>query len=182
MVIPEWASNGFIPPIDQDSPTELNRSPYKVDIIDFATRFNKSPERYKILNGFLNFRNSLHKLGFTKGFQWVDGSFMEDVERIENRSPGDIDVVTFIYFPDSIDQRKLFSSNPELFNRNETKKCYSVDSFFVNLTVCSAEYLIERSRYWYSMWSHNRIGQWKGYLELDLGNKNDEIAMKSLGV
>ena len=51
-----------------------------------------------ILDGFLRFRELLTQAGFVSGFQWVDGSFLENVEMLENRPPNDLDVVTF-YIP-----------------------------------------------------------------------------------
>ena len=47
--------------------------------------------------GFLDFRALLHSLGINTGFQWLDGSFMENVELLEQRAPKDIDVVTLSY-------------------------------------------------------------------------------------
>ena len=35
------------------------------------------------------------KIGIGSGFQWLDGSFLENVEMTEKRDPGDLDLVTF---------------------------------------------------------------------------------------
>ncbi|WP_414651656.1 DUF6932 family protein [Hafnia paralvei] len=37
-------------------------------------------------------------MGLAEGFQWVDGSFTENIELIERRTPNDVDVVTFSLF------------------------------------------------------------------------------------
>ncbi|WP_426763559.1 DUF6932 family protein [Hafnia paralvei] len=37
-------------------------------------------------------------MGLAEGFQWVDGSFTENVELIERRTPNDVDVVIFSLF------------------------------------------------------------------------------------
>ena len=42
-------------------------------------------------------------------------------------------------------------------------------------------YIIESSTYWYSLWSHTRDGQWKGYLQVELANVEDETARTEIG-
>ncbi|WP_407681941.1 hypothetical protein [Pseudomonas hamedanensis] len=39
-----------------------------------------------------------------------------------------------------------------------------------------AESLVAMTTYWYSMWSHRRTGQWKGFLRVDLSPVQDEAA------
>lgn len=70
-------------------------------------------ERRELLKGLLEFRSELHRIGLVDGIQWLDGSFIENVEEIEGRHPKDIDVVTFLFkFPDkfspSPDDARLF--------------------------------------------------------------------------
>ncbi|MCS5828604.1 hypothetical protein LNO09_12165 [Klebsiella variicola] len=81
--------------MDEADPTSHARSPYKMDIVRFVSMFALSPARMKILKGFLDFRMSLSQAGLVEGFQWVDGSFTENIELIERRPPNDVDVVTF---------------------------------------------------------------------------------------
>jgi hypothetical protein len=178
--IPDWTVEGFIPPHNPVSPASVDRSPYRVGMVDFILRYSTSANRRRILEGFLNFRQALQNLDLTQGFQWVDGSFLEDVEHLEHRSPNDLDVVTFAHLPGGLDQRSLFNQDFNLFTPHQSKSLYLVDSYFVQLNNVSAEYLVERSRYWYSMWSHRRSGQWKGYIELDLNPINDQIALANL--
>lgn len=94
--IPNWNEIGVIPPMDMEHPTSAYRSPYKTDILKFVERYATSPQRIEILLGFIKFRKEINKTGLTDGFQWIDGSFIEDVELIEKRPPNDIDVVTFL--------------------------------------------------------------------------------------
>jgi hypothetical protein len=79
-----------------------DRSPYRVDLISFIDRFSTTAPRVKILDGLLRFRAWLHNLGILSGFQWVDGSFLEDIETIAKRPPNDIDVVTFFDMPPGV--------------------------------------------------------------------------------
>jgi hypothetical protein len=62
-------------------------------------RFAASRERLDILRGLLEYRAALGAIGIVQGFQWLDGSFVEDVEVTKGRPPSDIDVVTLAYRP-----------------------------------------------------------------------------------
>jgi hypothetical protein len=57
-------------------------------------------------------------------------------------------------------------------DKQAAKQKYRVDSHFVELNL-PADKLVERSTYWYSMWSHRRNEVWKGYLEVDLNPAHD---------
>ncbi|WP_374234615.1 MULTISPECIES: DUF6932 family protein [unclassified Thiocapsa] len=178
--IPGWTSSGVLPSINPASPTSMDRSPYQVGIFDFALRFGTSSDRNRILLGLLEYRQVLRELGIARGFQWVDGSFLEDVERLEGRAPNDLDVVTFAHLPSGITQRDLIARRPNLFDRNRCKQDYRVDGFLVQLNGAPPEYLVERSRYWYSLWSHRRSGVWKGYIELSLDADDDRAARQNV--
>ncbi len=88
----------MLPPVNPDDATGPERSPYPVSLVDLVLRFSTSPERRKILNGLLRFRQELHAIGLISGFQWIDGSFIEDIEFLEERAPQDVDVVTFVEY------------------------------------------------------------------------------------
>lgn len=174
IAIPDWNSQGFLPPISAE------RSPYLVSLTDIVLRFGNSPERQSILTGFMEFRFALQDAGLTQGFQWVDGSFLEDIEMIEKRAPRDLDVVTFFHTPNNQTQRSLLQAFPRLFNPAHTKVDYKVDAYFVQLNAGTPEPLVSRSTYWYSLWSHRRNEQWKGYLKIDLSPMEDQVAKANL--
>ncbi len=179
-MIPNWTDNGIIPPIINLNPTCSERSPYQVSLIDVILKYGTSPIRNQILLGLLNFRRELHKIGIIKGFQWIDGSFLEDLESLENRSPNDINVVTFYYMPEGIIQKELILRNLKIFDPILVKEIFKVDGYFIAISLASPERLIHRSSYWYSIWSHKRDGTWKGFLQIDLSPNNDEVARASL--
>lgn len=81
-------------------------SPYECIMQEVCERFATSSQRIGILRGFLALRQELWSLNL-RGFQWMDGSFVEDIEVQENRSPGDIDVVTFF---DATDGGAVFNN------------------------------------------------------------------------
>ena len=178
--IPEWDSRGVIPPNSVAEPKSFDRSPYRVSVLDFVLRFGDSATRREILSGFLNFRYALRSAGVVCGFQWVDGSFLEEIERTEDRHPHDIDVVTFFHLPVGHTQISLEAENPALFDTRSTKRDFSVDAYFVHLNAAYLEQLVDVAAYWYSLWSHRRDGRWKGYVQLDLSDTDDQAARADL--
>ncbi len=176
--VPTWI-HGVIPPINPLDPISPDRSPYSVALPDLILHFNMSPERRVILEGFLEYRKALHAVGLTDGFQWLDGSFMEDVENLENRPPKDIDVVTFYQLPAGVSQADVFNKNPMLFDHDHVKATFKVDAYPISLGA-SAVRLVKQSAYWYSMWSHRRNDHWKGYLEVPLSPNLDNDALVNL--
>lgn len=165
-----WNEQGFIPPIS--SPTGNDRSPYKISLLDFYKRFAKiSPRREELVNGLIAFRSELHSLGVSQGFMWIDGSFLEDIEKIENRPPNDIDAVIFVeqYNIDNIETIYSFFEA-----RKNIREKFHIDSYHVWMDELSPRQLIDISIYWYSMWSHTRNQQWKGFIQIDLNETEDQ--------
>ena len=124
----------------------------------------------------MRFRRELHALGFASGFQWVDGSFLENIEVLDGRPPNDIDVVTFVDGPvdSAVDDRVQAVMDHEYVKRE-----YLVDHYFVELNL-PPEQLVSWSAYWYGVWSHRRSTQWKGFLQIDLDLRDDLTARQIL--
>jgi hypothetical protein len=180
VTIPDWNARGVLPPINPASPTSFDRSPYQASLTDVILRYATSPNRKTILDGFLRFRAALHAAGFVQGFQWLDGSFLEDIELIEGRGPHDLDVVTFYHLAPGQTQTNVLAASPALFQSQATKRTYMVDAYFVQLNQSMSEPLVRDSIYWYSLWSHRKNEVWKGYLQVDLAPVEDAAARKSL--
>lgn len=174
VAIPEWNTLGLLPPIDPAAPASQERSPYRVALPDVVARFSTSAERHRILRGWLNFRAALHDMGIVEGFQWLDGSFMEQVEVLERCPPRDIDVVSFVRVPATFNptQEQL-----AVLDHDHVKRTFLVDSYLVELDQLERPNLIRKAAYWYSMWSHRRNQAWKGYLEVDLDPTFDQQAL-----
>jgi hypothetical protein len=181
--LPSWNSMGVLPPIKPgmqgNSP---ERSPYSIDLISFVDRFSSSPERVRTLGGLLQFREELYKLGIVNGFQWLDGSFLEDIELLENRSPNDIDVVTFYHLPSGETQKSLLQKAQNLFNCAYLKATYTIDGYFITLGQSVDIKQVKNISYWYSMWSHRRSGLWKGFVQIDLDPVQDTNARTLLNL
>lgn len=182
VAIPAWNAQCLIPPVNELNPSAAERSPYSVSLVDFVLRFGTSTERIAILDGLLRYRAALHDAGLTHGFQWLDGSFLENVEVLESRAPKDIDLVTFYRLPVNKSQRDLLMQFPHLFDASAHQKLknnYQIDSYLVHLGM-TAERLIAQATYWYSMWSHRRNQSWKGYIQIDLAHTEDAEAKEAL--
>lgn len=184
VAIPGWNARGLIPPVSDLANSTADRSPYCVSLCEFVLRYATSSRRQQILSGYLRHRSLLHSAGLTDGFQWIDGSFLENIEVIELRDPNDIDVVTFFSLPQHLSQQEVLQRVPLAFSisrgeRAAFKAEFFVDPYFVSLK--SRElWLVQQATYWYSMWSHRRDASWKGYLQLDLDPLEDQRAAAQL--
>lgn len=168
-----WNIHGVISPIAEGAgATSLNRAPYEIDILTFVKNFSLSNERIEILKKFLYYRTFLYELGVTSGFQWVNGSFTENVELLRQRPPNDIDVVSFI---------ALKTPPDELFEHFYIKQKYQVDGYIVDLND-DPEELVKWTAYWYSLWSHQRdTNIWKGFFQIPFSTQDDLKALNYLG-
>jgi len=179
-MIPDWNITGLIPSIMPGVAGHSNeRSPYSATSLEIIDRFTSTKERYLILKGFLEYRQALYNNGVTDGFQWLNGSFMQDIERQENRPPNDIDIVTFFVLPENLDTNAM-EKMEKLFNTDITKDEYKVDAypFVLNHQITAPD--IKMISYWYSMWSHTRDGIWKGFAQVALSVTDDQVALSSL--
>ena len=173
-MIPAWTMAGVLPPIRPGQPGHsADRSPYRVPLAEVVEQFASFPKRIAILKGFLDYRAALHQLGLMSGFQWLDGSFMEDVETQESRPPNDVDVVSYFYLPKGETQTTLFAKAGNVFSNPYVKATYSVDAYPQILGEPTNPLHVRRISYWYSMWSHRRDGMWKGFIQVDLDPQED---------
>lgn len=160
---------GVIPPIRPNlAGHDPDRSPYSSSLVELVDKFVLTHDRADIVSGFLDYRAALHASGIISGFQWLDGSFLENIEEIEGRSPSDIDVVTFFELPIGQSQTTMLPMLGALFDPQRTKQNFRVDGYPFILNQPMTEGLVRQTAYWYSMWSHRRNGLWKGFIQVDL--------------
>jgi len=69
--------------------------------------------------------------GFVAGFQWVNGSFCE---QLAAREPNDVDLVTFLVPPPAADLKSVAARHPELFDPRQTKRHFLCDVYFLRLS------------------------------------------------
>ena len=158
-------------------------SPYVCTIDEFARRFILNDVRRKIFRGLLEYRKALVSAGVTRAFQWLDGSYTEHVERTQNRSPRDIDVVTFGYVPvprTDIAAKKAFRANHAgLFTPKIAKDTFFCDAYFVDLDI-SPLFVVDDTRYFFGLFSHKRATNlWKGMVAVELGS-DDSAAWREV--
>lgn len=175
--VPAWTAEGVLPPLTFANPTSPHRAPYPVSLYDLVVRFGTSSARCDILDGYLRHRAALHANGYQAGFQWLDGSFMEDVETLEGRSPRDIDVVSFLQAPVTADPRP---EDLDALDHALARDRFSVDSYFVELDEVTSRELTFWAAYWYSVWAHRRNLAWKGFLQVELSPDQDAVARQWL--
>ncbi|MFQ2125232.1 DUF6932 family protein [Aeromonas jandaei] len=181
-MIPQFEESGVLPPFIGACPTKpANQAPYKVSLEDFVEHFATSKERRDILIGFLKYRHELKCSGIINGFQWLDGSFVENVEKTRGRAPNDLDLVTFAHRPVGCnleDWKSFVRVNIGFFSPEMTKASYKCDAYFVDLDLPSKA-IISHTKYWFGLFSHQReTSLWKGMLEVDLSYNEREILHK----
>lgn len=168
--------SGIIPPIRPGVPGhDADRAPYCALLEEFIERFAISADRALILQGLLNYRAALHHIGIVEGFQWLNGSFLENVEDTDQRSPRDIDVVTFYRMPQGYTQASLKPLIEPLINTEASKAKYCVDGYTFELDRPLSPLHVRSIAYWCSMWSHRRDGIWKGFVQVDLDPATDVV-------
>lgn len=126
------------------------------------------------------YRAALRQVGVTAGFQWVDGSFVEDAEALRNRPPADIDVVTFAAPPPGMAAHAFRDSYPALLDPRQAKARFGCDAYWVDLGLGAhrPDLLGVPARYWYGLFSHQRASAlWKGMLQIEL-DSDDEVVMR----
>lgn len=83
-LIPDFNLNGVLPPFVGNTPGAQMAlsSPYQCTPLELVERFSTSDHRKTLLRGFFKFREALRANGLEAGFQWVNGSFTENVEAL----------------------------------------------------------------------------------------------------
>jgi hypothetical protein len=166
-IIPAFDHNHVIPPHLGDPTIGNHLSPYQCTTLELCKRFATSNERIEILKGLLTFRQKIKNEGIIIGFQWLDGSFIENIEVSEKRAPRDLDLVTFFGGFTIDEQYEWLKTFPEFIDNQLSKKHYKLDHYFVDYYY-NPDVTVELSRYWIQLFTHNRTGVWKGILRLDL--------------
>lgn len=147
---------------------------------EFAMRFGTSPARAILLKGLISYRAALRAVGIVSGYQWLNGSFCEDIETIETRPPNDIDVVTTFIRPvghqTDADWVTFFAANNNLFDEDHVKGAWGCHPFFIDAHL-PLGMTIRQVTYWFGLFTHQRVTfQWKGMVQVDL-NSDDAAAI-----
>lgn len=175
-MIPSFSVSGVLPPFVGSDPTHpAMQAPYRTSMTEVVQRFSFNLERIAILEGLFDYRDKMRSIKVT-GYQWLDGSFVEDCEGTRNRPPADIDVITFAYRPThqdgkylNINEFELLTDQyPELFDPDDAKNTYKCDAYYVDFNQ-PPHSLAGAVTYWCNLFSHSRINNlWKGVLQVEL--------------
>lgn len=130
-----------------------------------------------ILGRFLDFRERLAAEGLDRGYQWLDGSFLEDVERGEGRAPRDLDAVTVYWGYDQAFQNRLAASFPEFARPSLAKANFQLDHYPFDVGY-DPQFTLEQTRYFILLFSHNRMGVWKGMLRIEMNTPAEDAAAR----
>lgn len=183
MPIPQLGPSGILPPYVGAVTQMASMSPYAASLVEVAQRFCLSDPRKEILRGLLLYRQRLGGLGFNQGMQWLSGSFLEDIETLEQRVPRDVDVVTFCHLPAATPNpaalQALMAANQLLFDHGAVKANFKVDAQFVDLGF-DPQVIVAQARFWFGLFSHRRNGIWKGMVQIPLALSADDIAAAQL--
>jgi hypothetical protein len=188
MPIPAFDGRSLLPPFLGADETTPDRSPYSTKVSEMVKSLGSTPVRENLLFGLLKYRQLLNSSGYVDGVQFVDGSFVENIEVRENRDPGDIDVFSFLMRPAS------FQRDPAtwaavgfpvwtlyLMNRDKNKERFGLDTYGIAVDQHGPLRLINETIYWYSLFSHKRVTHdWKGFLRIPLDPADDAAAMTEL--
>lgn len=139
------------------------------------------------MRGLLDYRAVLYGAGYIRGFQFVDGSFVEDVETLQARAPGDIDVFTVAQMPAHYlgnAQEWQASGKPEwqrLMDFQANKQQFRVDSYGVVLEDAPLLDVIQAILYFHGLFGHQRVTMhWKGFAVVALDAADDQAARQAL--
>ena len=173
MPIPNFDHNNVLPPHIGNPTQRDDLSPYPCSILELCHRFDTSIERIEILKGLVKFRQTMTANGIISGFQWIDGSFLENIEISEIRPPNDIDVVTFFGGLNHTKQNNIKNKFPEFADPVLAKKKFKVDHYPVDYSY-SPDVTVEMTRYWIQLFTHNRNNVWKGILRVPINTQIDD--------
>jgi hypothetical protein len=174
-MIPKFDHNNVLPPHLGNPSLPSDLSPYECSTIEVCERFSTSKERIAILKGLIEFRIRLNEKGVINGFQWLDGSFLENIEISENRPPRDLDIITFYGGLSDAQQNDILHTFPEFVSQKLSKDAYKLDHYAVDYCY-DPNATVELTRYWIQLFTHNRSGVWKGILRLPLSTPTEDMA------
>ena len=158
---------------------------------DLVSAFGTTPHRRQLLRNLISYRTMLVGEGFVGGIQLIDGSFVENVETLAGRDPGDIDVFSilnvppkYVADPSSWHTEGFPFWQAEIVNRERNKERFRLDTYAVLFEELQAQpiNLIGNIIYWYSLFSHQReTFAWKGFVGIALDQTGDQAALASMG-
>lgn len=191
MPLPSFDLRGLLPPFLGADATTPDRSPYWITMTELATAMGTTPHRKQLIANLVIYRKMLADEGYVSGIQFIDGSFVENIETNASRPPNDIDVFSVLGVPP-----KYLADMPswhaaglpfwasEIIDRDRNKQRFGLDTYAVLFEERAAQpmNLISDIIYWYGLFSHQRgTLAWKGFAGLALDPVGDQAALSMMG-
>lgn len=182
MPIPPFNISGVLPPYlgFTAGGQASHMSPYRATTTEVITQFDYSLPRRDILAGWLSYRIALRQIGINRGFQWLDGSFLEDKERLIGQPPNDLDIVVFVKRPARMRTNPMFrhfiNANAALFDRSRVRASFLLDAFWIDLNG-DPSVSVDAARYYLQLFSHQRAGLWKGMVQVRQDDSANDRAL-----
>lgn len=172
--VPAFDARGLMPPFIGNDAVTKDRAPYEASMLEVVATLGTSEHRRDLIRGLLDYRGLLDGLGYSGGLQFVDGSFTENVEGREGRSPNDIDVFSYLVRPARYQQdHNLWATSGfvewsnEIADRSLNKARFHLDTYAIAVDQHGPLSLILETTYWYSLFAHKKLTHdWKGFLRI----------------
>lgn len=191
MPLPPFDVRGLVPPFVGDDAVTSDRSPYWISMPELTAAMGTTPDRRQLLRNLIAYRAVLAGAGYVSGVQFVDGSFVENIETTAGRPPRDVDVFSIlnvpkIYLLDDVSWSSIGLPfwETEVIHRDRNKARFSLDTYAVLFEEWKdrPQDLISHIIYWYGLFSHQRgTLAWKGFAGLALDPADDQAALSALG-
>ncbi|TJV42416.1 MAG: hypothetical protein E5Y02_14885 [Mesorhizobium sp.] len=178
-----------MPPFVGGDATSADRSPYFTHITEVVETFGTTAERRSLLSNLITYRTRLAEEGYVSGIQFINGSFVENIEATAKRPPSDIDVFSILNLP-----VKYAGAEPEMLaagaafwqatvaNREHNKELLRLDTYALLIEDTTLGAMLQTVMYWYSLFSHQRdTFAWKGFLAVMIDPEADKNAIALLG-
>lgn len=189
MALPEFDQRGLLPAFVGNDATTHDRSPYFCTMSDLCASLGTTDRRRQLLKSLISYRALIGSDDYVNGVQFIDGSFVENVEMIEERPPNDIDVFSMLVPPAKYQNSSanwttqgLPFWQSEIADNARNKARFSVDCYALMLDVQSPSAFLRQALYWYGLFSHKRkTYEWKGFVAVPLNATNDQFALATIG-
>jgi hypothetical protein len=186
--LPHFDARGLLPPISGGDDTNSDRSPYFCTMTELCSAMGSSDHRKLLLRNLIDYRAVIASDDFIDGVQFINGSFVENIELTEGRDPNDIDVFSILMPPQKyVNAPALWQSNGIAFWQNEiadnpkNRVRFSLDVYGLIVNVANLGLFLRQSLYWYSLFSHKKSSrEWKGFVAVPLNVIDDQTALAVL--
>ena len=189
MPVPHFDTRGFLPPFNGNDGATADRSPYFCTMTELCASLSTTDHRKDLLRKLIAYRALIASEDYVAGIQFIDGSFVENIELTEARNPNDIDVFSILAPPTKYhadptawNSRGLPFWRSEIADNAKNRTRFSIDSYALMMDMGQPVIFLRNTLYWYSLFSHKKATfAWKGFVAVPLDKTDDQAALLALG-